>query len=89
MISFDYFKKLMMFIAFMLLLNFSHNDETAVGVCNVVLKLPCIMAFILVLSFLSLLANNVERFWGGSTLGFSNPNFTERLVYFLYIYSYC
>lgn len=83
-LGFDYFKKLLMFSAFMLMLNFAQYDSISPNTHNIVLKLPSAVAAILVCSYFFL--GNTDRLAGGITLGFSNPNFTGMWLMHLFIY---
>lgn len=82
-LCFGYFKKLLMFVSFMLMLNFAQNDDITRKAYNIIFKLPCVMAIILVCSFF---AGNTTRYAGGITLGFSNPNFTGMWLMHLFVY---
>lgn len=83
-LGFDYFKKLLMFLAFMLMLDFAQNDDISVDTYNLVLRLPSAMALMLVCSYF--FVGNTDRYAGGITLGFSNPNFTGMWLVHLFIY---
>ena len=82
-LCFGYFKKLLMFVSFMLMLNFAQNDDITRKTYNIIFKLPCVMAIILVCSFF---AGNTARYAGGITLGFSNSNFTGMWLMHLFVY---
>lgn len=84
LIGFDYFKKMLMFIAFMLLLEFSKSDDVTESTYQFTLNLPCMMAVLLVGSYLTGL--NTSRFAGELTLGFSNPNFTGMWLSHFFVY---
>lgn len=82
--GFDYFKKLLMFLAFMMMLDFAQNDNVTRDTYNVVLRLPSTAALILIGSYF--FAGNTGRYAGGITLGFTNPNFAGMWLIHLFIY---
>ncbi len=84
--GFDYFKKVIMFSAFVLMLYFSAEDSVSAQTITIVKKIPVVCALVLVFSFF--LFGNTQRYAGGVTLGFSNPNFTGMWLLHLTIYTF-
>lgn len=82
-LGFGYFKKLFMFIAFMLMLYYAQEDQISNETRQWLLKIPCLCAMLLVLSYF---LGNTVQYGGGITLGFSNPNFTGMWLLHLLIY---
>lgn len=85
-LNFDYFKKVIMFSAFVLMCYFSSMDSVSSDTVRLVLKLPCVEGIILVLSYF--FYGNTDVQGGGITLGFSNPNFTGMWLLHISIYSF-
>lgn len=84
-LGFDYFKKVIMFSAFILMLYFSGEDSISSKAIAIVEGIPVACALLLVISFFFL--GNTARYAGGVTLGFSNPNFTGMWLLHLSIYT--
>lgn len=84
-LGFDYFKKVIMFSAFVLMLYFSEEDLVSGKSIKIVKSIPVACAFLLVVSYFFL--GNTARYAGGVTLGFSNPNFTGMWLFHLAIYT--
>lgn len=84
-LEFDYFKKVIMFSAFVLMLYFSEEDLVSGEAINIVKSIPVACALLLVVSYFFL--GNTTRYAGGVTLGFSNPNFTGMWLLHLTIYT--
>lgn len=84
-LGFGYFKKLFMFIAFVLMLYYAQEDQVSNETRQVLLKIPCLCTVLLVLSYF--MGNSVQ-YGGGITLGFSNPNFTGMWLLHLLIYMF-
>ena len=85
-LGFNYFKKVIMFSAFVLMLYFSEEDSVSPETITIVKNVPVICAAMLVVSFF--LLGNTARYAGGVTLGFSNPNFTGMWLLHLAIYTF-
>lgn len=85
-LGFNYFKKVIMFAAFILSLYFAQEDEVSESAYKTALLLPCICAVGLVFSYF--IAGNTVMYGGGITLGFSNPNFTGMWLLHLLIYMF-
>ena len=86
-ISFDYFKKLIMFVAYMLLICFAADDSVTKGTTDLIRLLPFAGALISVLSYF-FFGNTAKLGSVGITLGFSNPNFTGMWLLHLAIYTF-
>ncbi len=84
-LGFDYFKKVIMFSAFVLMLYFSEEDLVSGKAITIVKSIPVACALLLVVSYFFL--GNTTRYAGGVTLGFSNPNFTGMWLLHLAIYT--
>ena len=84
-LGFDYFKKVIMFSAFVLMLYFSEKDFVSDKTISIVKGVPVVCALLLVVSYFFL--GNTTRYAGGVTLGFSNPNFTGMWLLHLSIYT--
>lgn len=84
-LGFDYFKKVIMFCAFVLMLYFSEEDLVFGKAIKILKSIPVACAFLLVVSYF--LLGNTIRYAGGITLGFSNPNFTGMWLLHLAIYT--
>lgn len=85
-LGFDYFKKVIMFSAFVLMLYFSEEDLVSGKAITIVKSIPVACALLLVVSYFFL--GNTTRYAGGVTLGFSNPNFTGMWLLHLAIYTF-
>ena len=85
-LGFDYFKKVIMFSAFVLMLYFSEEDLVSGKAITIVKSIPVACALLLVVSYFFL--GNTTRYAGGATLGFSNPNFTGMWLLHLAIYTF-
>ena len=84
-LGFDYFKKVIMFSAFVLMLYFSEEDLVSGEAIKIVKSIPVACALLLVVSYFFL--GNTTRYAEGVTLGFSNPNFTGMWLLHLAIYT--
>lgn len=84
-LGFDYFKKVIMFSAFVLMLYFSEEDSVSGKTITILKCVPVACTLLLVVSYFFL--GNTTRYAGGVTLGFSNPNFTGMWLLHLAIYT--
>lgn len=84
--GFDYFKKVFIFISFVIFLYFSYTDPVGERTIRVVRKIPCIAGILLIISYY-FLGNNAS-YAHGITLGFSNPNFTGMWLMHIAIYMF-
>ena len=84
--GFDYFKKVIMFSAFILMLYFSSEDEVTTRSIRIIEWAPVGCALLLVGSFFVL--GNTSKYGGGITLGFSNPNFTGMWLLHFSVYTF-
>ena len=73
-IGFDYYKKAIMFSAFVMMMSYSSEDRITQEAADFILSLPCIAGVLLILSYF--VGGNTGKMAGGITLSFTNPNFT-------------
>lgn len=85
-LNFEYFKKVIMFSAFVLMCYLSTEDTVSADVTNMTLDLPCIEGIMLVLSYFLLGNTGVQA--GGITLGFTNSNFAGMWLLHISIYTF-
>ena len=86
LLGFDYFKKVFMFSAFILMLYFSVEDTISTQIVRVVELYPIFCALLLIGSFFAF--GNTIQYAGGITLGFTNPNFAGMWLLHLSIYTF-
>lgn len=84
--GFDYFKKVFIFISFILFLHFSYNDPVNGKTIEMVMIIPCIAGILLIISYYFL--GNTATYARGITLNFSNPNFTGMWLLHIAIYMF-
>lgn len=86
MLSFNYFKKVIMFLAFVLLVYFAseHGWTISARVAKMIGILPVLAGVFLIISYY-FLGNTELKAWG-ITLGFSNPNFTGMWLLHFFLY---
>lgn len=82
-LGFNYFKKVLMFSAFILMLYYAKADKVSDETYQMLKHIPIWMALLLVCSFF---LGNKATYGGGITLGFTNPNFTGMWLLHLLIY---
>lgn len=87
-VNFDYFKKVMMFVAFIFFLNYAKDYSISGKAYSYIQTIPVITGGVLLVSYY--FGGNVDTYARGITLGFSNPNFTGMwlLHFFLYTFLY-
>ena len=83
-IGFDYFKKVIMFSAFVLLMDFSSQDSVDEKTADLILTIPCVAGVLLILSYF--VGGNTRTVAGGITLGFTNTNFTGMWLLHLSVF---
>ncbi len=85
-LGFDYFKKVIMFISFVLFLYYSYTDSVSGKVAEITLYTPCAAGVLLIISYF--LLGNTATYARGITLGFTNPNFTGMWLLHIAIYMF-
>lgn len=84
--GFDYFKKVIMFVSFILLLYYSCEDKAEEMASEKALYITYLTGVLLVLSYQ--IGGNHATYAGGITLGFTNPNFTGMWLLHFAIYTF-
>ena len=84
--GFDYFKKVIMFAEFILLLYYSSADRAEEGTSEKLLKITSLVGALLILSYY--VGGNDTTYAGGITLGFTNPNFTGMWLLHFAVYAF-
>lgn len=82
--EFDYFKKVIMFVNFVMLLYFSYRDKVLESTYKLLIYIVTLTSFMLVLSYLFF--GNIVTYAGGITLGFNNSNFTGMWLLHMAVY---
>jgi len=84
--SFDYYKKVIMFCCFVFLVYYSmqETEEVPAWFLQIIEMLPVVAGSFLVFSFYYM--GNTERIAEGITLGFTNPNFTGMWLLHFFLY---
>lgn len=83
-LGFDYFKKVLMFSAFMLIFYYAQEDSVTTKTYDSLVKMVCIAGLLLLISYFFF--GNTDTLGDGIILGFSNPNFCGMWLLHIFIY---